>query len=233
MDIKKLIMSPYGSIRCLWQHSPRTGFLILFVLATTAYAQEHELRSNYPSIRLDSPLLKMLDGKEGLGIGGNVYGMIMKLRLHLKNMRFGAQQKDKTFVGIYTWEEKPVTFADMIAIEESGTKCSSLLLDVKKEFNHIIQPLLNIARGSKKTMVTLISEFSAKAHLPHTVLLDWAHTPEGQEEKALEEHIHTFKAMDQFLDDLIYYLESLLRSCPKARKQFEAILAQKISAAAV
>lgn len=176
---------------------------------------------------LESDVIKFIDGLTGLGIDGQIFGMMMKLRLELNSMRFGIKQTNGIYLGYFDYPLDKKTVQDFIALEKEGNNLAPYLAQAKQIFNEKTHSFLQIAHGAKQNIVVLISEWSARAHRPQTILLDWANMPEGYEQQALEKRVHNFKEMDQFLADLIYFLESLMRSCPKAYKQFKDLIDQK------
>lgn len=206
--------------------------ILLVVLSLGMYSYSHaetETRADgLAALTLESELVKFVDGKSGLGIDGQTFGMLMKLRITLKSMQLGIKQTDGSLVGYYTYQDKKYTTKDFIALEAAGTKTSTELNTALNDFNKKVQPLLEMSRGAKQNMVDLISEWAKLAKRPHTQLLNWAHTPEGQEQKELAMRITSFTEYDNFISDLIYFLETLMRSCPKAHHQFKELIKQQM-----
>ena len=73
-------------------------------------------------------------------------------------------------------------------------------------------------------MLVLIGEWSQKAHRTDSHLLEWANVKEGNESNAICTKLTTYYLFDQFVEDLIYFLETLFRSCPKACAQFKEMM---------
>lgn len=190
-------------------------------------AQHDDTRTPNSPLTLESPALEFVDGIH-IGFDGQKYGVVMRLRQDLNKIRWGIKQNDGSYVGHYTYQGKAITLADLVALESQGVDLSSLLAAAKSEFNQKVQPLIAMGRGGKQHMMLLIQEWAAKAKRPNSDLLVWAHTPEGQESQSLEKNITTFKQFEQFIDDLVYFLETMLRSCPKAYKQFKDMVDQKL-----
>ena len=99
-----------------------------------------------------------------------------------------------------------------------------LLPSVINDFLDLTKPFLADARGAKGQMIVLIGEWAQKAHRKDSHLLEWANVKEGKESNAISTKLTTFFLFDQFVEDLIYFLETLLRSCPKACAQFKEMM---------
>ena len=207
-------------------------FLVLILLAfpfKTTANEGDDTRPMAPEIiTLESPVIEFVDGKTGLGIDAQVYGMMMKLCYAFEGLRSGIKQTDGTFIGSYTFNGKKVTAIELAGLEAQGISVSHLLASAKQEVHQKIQPMIQIARNSKQHMVILIQEWATKAKRANTHLLQWASTPDGQEQQSLETNITSFKAFEQFLADMAHFLKSMLRSCPKAYKQFKDLVNQKL-----
>lgn len=205
--------------------------LILMLGAITqlrgTISQDDTRGSSNPPLTLESPALEFVDGMH-IGVDGQKYGVIMRLRQDLNRIRWGIKQGDGSYIGHYMYQGKPIQLADLVALESKGIDVSSLLAAAKNEFNQKVQPLIAMGRGGKQHMVLLIQEWANKAKRSNSDLLVWAYTPEGQESQSMQKNITTFKQFEQFLDDLVYFLETMLRSCPKAYKQFKDMVDQKL-----
>ncbi len=198
--------------------------------------------NDFPPLVLEAEILELVDDFP-LGVNPDTVGMIMKLRLDINKRRFGAKSANG-LTGFYTFEGKKWTLQSLIELEEKLMRSNSsddqkrlgavkqLLQSVKEEFIELVKPFLADARGAKAQMVILITEWSVKAHRQDSHLLHWSHTKEGDETSAVYSKLTTFKTFDQFCCDLIYFMETLLRSCPKACAHFKQIMEQKQSASA-
>ena len=173
-----------------------------------------------------------------LGVNPDTVGMIMKLRLDLNKRRFGAKSANGP-IGFYTFEGKKWTLQMLIELEMQLLRSNSaadqkrlatlkeFFQTIKEELIELVKPFLADARGAKAQMVVLITQWSVKARRQDSQLLNWAATREGDETGAIYSKILTVKAFDHFCGDLIYFLETLLRSCPKACAHFKQIMEQK------
>lgn len=104
---------------------------------------------------------------------------------------------------------------------KSKQELRACLLAIKKEFEEKVAPFEKNARGAKDQMLYLMTESCQKHNHPDSALLKWADTQEGNEMAYMRDHINTLQAFDQFCGDLLNFLEDLMRSCPKAWKQFK------------
>lgn len=197
--------------------------------------------NEFPPLVLEAEILEIVDDFP-LGVNPDTVGMIMKLRRDINKRRFGTKNA-AGITGFYTFEGKLHTLASLIEVEDHLMRSNSIhdkkrLEDLKKffgtikdEFIELVKPFLADARGAKGQMVILITEWSVKAHRSDSQLLNWSTTKEGEETSAVYDKITSIKAFDQFCADLLYFLETLLRSCPKACAHFKQIMEQKQQAA--
>lgn len=208
-----------------------------YVLALALLATAALHANDFPPLVLEAEILELVDDLP-LGVNPDTVGMIMKLRLDINKRRYGAKSANG-LTGMYTFEGKKWTLHMLIDLEEKLMRSNSaddqkrlaalkeLLQSVKEEFMELVKPFLADARGAKAQMIILITEWSVKAHRQDSHLLHWSHTKEGDETSAVYSKLTTFKTFDQFCCDLIYFMETLLRSCPKACAHFKQIMEQK------
>lgn len=211
--------------------------IALLLLAGTLNASEEKAPSQV--IVLENEVLHIVDGN-ALAINGTTIGMMLHLRSEVSKRRFGAKGADGKLVGMYTFAGQKHTMQSLIELESEYTanptaenqKKAAELHDffqntIKDEFIALMSPFLDDARGAKPQMVKLITEWATKANRLSSQLLAWSHTKEGSETVAVKENIKTIKAFEIFCVDLVNFLESLMRSCPRACQQFKDILEQK------
>jgi hypothetical protein len=207
--------------------------LLLLILACTLSCSANE----FPPLTLEADILEFIDDFP-LGVNPDTVGMIMKLRRDLNKRRIGT----KTANGIdafYSFEGKKWTLQMLLELEIQLLQSNSavdqrrlaslyeLLQKIKEDYVELVKPFLADARGAKSQMITLITEWSVKANRQDTHLLHWANTKEGEETNAIYSKLATYRLFDQFVADLLYFLETLLRSCPKACAHFKQIMEQK------
>lgn len=206
--------------------------LIIFLISLNLNAT-----TEFPPLTLEAEILEIVDDFP-LGVNPDTVGMIMKLRRDLNKRRFG----NKTSAGVegfYTFEGKKWTLQNLIELEAQLTKSNSsadqkrlanlkeLFQKIKEEFIELVKPFLADARGAKGQMIILINEWAGKANRHDSQLLNWSTTKDGEETTAVYSKILTIKMFDMFVSDLLYFLETLLRSCPKACAHFKQIMEQK------
>lgn len=209
-------------------------FLVCFINATLLSIETRD----FPPIILTDPKLKLVDGFSW-AMDGKQYKKTMKFRLQLNQRRFG-EKTQHGLVGIYTFEGTKYSLQMLIELEEKYSKNSTsadqkrlnalqelLHNTIIEEFVELSQPFLADARGAKKDMMALITEWSIKAARKDSHLLEWGASKEGEETQVVRTKIKTIKEFDQFCCDLVYFLETLMRSCPIATEQFKELLKQE------
>lgn len=196
------------------------------------------IHADHTPITLQAEILEIIDGFS-LGVNGITVGMIMRLRLDLNKRRFGRTNASAPVVGNFEFEGKKYTIAELTALEQKLMQSNSaadqkrlknlraILTAIIDDFVELTKPFLADARGAKGQMVMLIGEWAHKAHRSNSHLLEWANVEEGKESTAIYQKINTIALFEQFVDDLLYFLETLLRSCPKACAQFKEMMEQK------
>lgn len=209
----------------------KNWILLLLLIATLSNA-------DHAPLTLHAEILEIIDGF-ALGVNGITVGMIMRLRLDLNKRRVGKTSASQPVIGSYEFEGKKHTISELVAIEKKLTTSNSsadqqrlkmfksILTKVIDDFVELTKPFLADARGAKGQMIVLITEWAQKAHRADSHLLHWANVEEGKESSAMYQNINTITAFEQFVDDLLYFLETLLRSCPKACAQFKEMMEQK------
>lgn len=213
--------------------------------------EHHDARTTRTGIILTSPLIPILDGlfinatqvKMMLAVHKKIkdilYGEKNKAGVLEGRYTFEGQKHSvKSLLAIETPLEtdyatqRAALLADPVknqneisvldlAYNKTKHNLRTCLLEVKKEFEEKIAPFEKNARGAKDQMLYLMTESCQKHNRPDSGLLTWADTQEGNEMVYVRDHINTFYAFDQFCTDLLNFLEDLMRSCPKAWKQFK------------
>lgn len=207
--------------------------IILSMILAASNLQANE----FPPLTLEAEILELVDDFP-LGVNHETVGMIMKLRRDLNKRRFGTKTANGV-TGFYTFEGKSHTLTSLIELENLLMRSNSAsdqkrleelkkhFQTIKEEFIELVKPFLADARGAKEQMLVLITEWSVKAKRQESQLLNWSSTKEGEETTAVYGKLTTVKAFDQFCADLLYFLETLLRSCPKACAHFKQVMEQK------
>lgn len=210
-----------------------------FFILTPLQANTPEEKGATSVVLLENEVLHIVDGNP-LAINGTTIGMMLHLRSELGKRRQGAKGTDGKLTGMYTYEGVKHTLKSLIELEdqllnnptaENQKKLQDLHVyfngAIKDEFLKLVAPFLDDARGAKDQMVRLITEWAQKTKRMNSHLLAWSQTKEGNESTAIKENIPTIRRFDEFCSDLVNFLESLMRSCPKACQQFKDILEQK------
>lgn len=205
--------------------------LLLLTLLVSAVHADHT------PLTLQAEILGVIDGF-ALGVNGNTVGMIMRLRLDLNKRRFGKTSSN-AIQPLFDFESKKYTLRQLVELEDTLMRSNSssdqqrlsalrkVLRYIIDDFIELTKPFLADARGAKGQMLVLIGEWAQKADRIDSHLLEWANVKEGEESGAIYQKLNTIKLFDQFVDDLLYFLETLLRSCPKACAQFKEMMEQK------
>ena len=214
--------------------------IIFFIILMNLKSFATELR-DFPSIILTDPKLKFVDGFSW-AMDGKQYKKTMKFRLQLNQRRLG-EKKETGLIGLYVFEEIHYSLKELTKLEEQLLGNNDLMEQnrlaaleaylkdhIIEEFVDLSQPFLQDARGAKKDMMALIIEWAHKANRKDSYLLDWGASKEGEETQVVRTKIHSIAAFEQFCADLVYFLETLMRSCPIATQQFKELLKKEQAA---
>lgn len=210
-------------------------FSLVTLIILLSINATHTQTRDFPAITLTDPKLKLVDGYSW-AMDGKQFKKTMKFRLNMNQYRFG-EKTEQGLVGLFTFEGEKHSLATLIELEEELMHSNStsdqrrlkalheyLIKMIIEEFVELSQPFLADARGAKKDMMALINEWATKAHRKSSYLLDWGASKEGEETQVVRTKIKSVKEFDQFCSDLVYFLETLMRSCPIATQQFKEIL---------
>jgi len=180
-------------------------------------------------IILTSEVIKFVDGAS-YGIDGNSVGLMLQIRNFSKLMLYGQCDTQGNPVGLFEFENKLYTVIDLCELEQQLTqeknikKLGSLATCLKKAktvFSKKVEPFMETARGAKDPIIQLISEFCHKTHRKHSQLPAWAKIRDGKETEHFDVTTQSFNDLRLFLEDLIDFMTSLIKSCPKAQEQFK------------
>ncbi len=173
-------------------------------------------------------LLALLDGNI---INAEIVKVMIEAGKGIQNVQHGDHDplNRNHRIGRYSFRGQPFTVAQLAELEKNfvgDQELNQLLIQAKAEFEGSVARFMGRARGVKEILVKLIEE-SCKCHNRHnSLLLAWATAPEEHEMLVFHTDIQSFKALNDFCQDLMNYLGDLMTSCPKAMKQFKDKQAQ-------
>ena len=191
--------------------------------------------SNAEPLTLKDPVIKLIDGMR-IGVDGEKIGFMLKIRLRIKTMQYGTKIAPNVFKGEYIFQNKPYSINELVHVESKFktahdadpkkiTELSAVLADAKQDFVKEIMSFMETARGMKKHITKLIDESCKRRDRKDSELRRWGAAKEGHEEKQFNDDIKDFKTFDAFCTDLSNFLEDLIHSCPKGRKQLQQMIA--------
>ncbi len=204
--------------------------LSLFLLFTTCAA-------NQKQVLLESNLLKLVDG---FLINANTIELIRNYQRGLLHIVYGNKEGDGSRHGDYEYRGKRYTLHELSQVEqnlmqkkdmyspaefESNIKqLESTMIKAKDDFIEKSKKFRTVGAGSKHITSKLIEESCKKRGRKNSILLIWGNAPEDQEDEILYREAHTFLEFEQFVIDLLNFLDDLIHSCPKAQEKFKARL---------
>jgi hypothetical protein len=203
--------------------------IMLFIALCSSLA----LYTKQNHILLTSPVIEFLDGKPW-GIDGEAIGYMRQVGLNIIKMQYGTfKASDNAYVGMFDFEGNLYSIKQLIALNreflrtmpsgKTHEKLMPCLAFVVEYFIETIQPFMGQARGAKSQVTVLIGEWAEKHNRKDSDLLRWAETTEDEEFNLFKKNIQSFEALDNFCTDLVCFLGDLIRSCPRANKQFEVL----------
>lgn len=188
-------------------------------------------------IVLESNLLKLVDG---FLINANTIELTRNYQRNLLHIVYGTKENNGSRHGDYEFNNKLYTIHDLSGIEQDLVKkeasysaheyerlqkqLQTTLLKAKDDFIEKSKKYRAIGAGSKHITSKLIEESCKKRGRRNSVLLTWGSAPEEQEDMILYQEVHTFIDFEQFVVDLLNFLDDLIHSCPKAQEKFKARL---------
>ncbi|BDC34164.1 hypothetical protein Noda2021_01220 [Candidatus Dependentiae bacterium Noda2021] len=197
----------------------------------------HATTHEFPDVTLKSDVIKIIDNFP-LGIDVQAILKFLNLRQSLKNMLYGIKENDGTYIGIYIYENEKRSIESLIELEQALLASPSLtqeqtnqlmsiksvLAQAKKDFLEKSRPLMEDAQGAKQPMIMLMKEWAQKANRKDSYILRWSTAKEGEETTYFEQNVTNLTLFKTFAHDLIHFLETLIKSCPKACDSFKDFL---------
>lgn len=216
----------------------KTQLLSLLATSTLLCVQPSmSTTPTFPDVTLSSDVIKIIDNFP-LGIDVQAILKFLNLRQSLKNMLYGVKDEHGTMVGLYDFGTGKACIDELIEREqkllvqqkltESEHKelinIKAVLEHAKKDFLEKSKPLMEDAQGAKQPMIVLMREWASKAHREDSYILNWSNAKEGEETTYFEQNVTNLKLFKIFAHDLIHFLETLIKSCPKACDSFKDFL---------
>lgn len=196
---------------------------------------------DFPAIYIKGPKLVVgytIDMIDGTMFNGEKFHNTMKLRTNLNERRFGTKT-NQGLVGYYTYNDKKHSLESLIALEKNVQNnpqqtqdfFSYLQQSIIPDFLKLTEPFLADATGAKPAMMALIKEWAEKSGRTNSLLLAWGASKEGHESDVVRNQAKSIQDFDQFCADLVYFLETLMRSCKVATQQYKEYLQQLVNSA--
>ncbi|MFZ5953949.1 MAG: hypothetical protein ACOYT8_02480 [Candidatus Dependentiae bacterium] len=192
---------------------------------------------DFPDVTLSSDVIKIIDNFP-LGIDVQAILKFLNLRQSLKNMLHGVKNEHGVVTGLYNFGSGKACIDELIELEQkllAQQKLSeqehvqlvnikTVLEHAKKDFLEKSKPLMEDAQGAKQPMIVLMREWALKTHREDSYILNWSTAKEGEETAYFEQNVTNLKLFKIFAHDLIHFLETLIKSCPKACESFKDFL---------
>ena len=180
---------------------------------------ETQRKKNDNDVILESAILRTADGHF---ITYDDVGILLQLREYLRTILFGTKDKSGILTGPYTFDGIPHCLRTLTLLEKKldVTARDAWLIQVRDAFKERTKDTKKRAEGTKTQQYMYIKESCRLHNRPNSILLLWAQAPEGQEDDAIDTYVSNFYDMAKFVIDLMNFLDDMVSSCPKAKKQF-------------
>lgn len=180
--------------------------------------------------------LSLVDGTPQAGIQQRV-----ALLRDISEMQWGKKNKQGKIVRKFLrLQGKPVTLKELLEIEatasdEQREAFKVSIEDAIKYFERIYAPYWEKAQRLKPILAQVIRDWAKeqrvheqeKEHTETTLLESWGNQPAGTERLFFREKIVSFKALDEFLEELKLFLVDFILSCPLSLLEYEKALATR------
>jgi len=199
--------------------------LSLALLITAPY-----IIANHPvrTIKLENPILSMIDGKQ-VGINGENVALTRKYQSNILDILLGPNTKNGRH-GVYEFDGKKYNAQQLREIEEAFDHTTShehrdqmqvALKKMRDDFEAISEEFKETAKTSKPIMAMLIEESCQKRGRGNdSLILIWAKSKEN-EYTLFNRHVRSVKDFEVFMTDLYNFLGDLVASCPIAQRQLK------------
>lgn len=212
---------------------------ILFSLLVASSAYAATPTRDFPPLYIKGPKLIVgytIDMIDGTMFNGEKFHNTMKLRTNLNERRFGTKT-NQGLVGFYTYKGNKCSLESLVALEKNANPqelkelFKFLQQVIVPDFLKLTEPFLVDATGAKPAMMSLIKEWSERAGRNNSLLLAWGASKEGHESDVVCNQAKTIEDFDGFCADLVYFLETMMRSCKVATQQYKDFLKQLVNQA--
>lgn len=201
------------------------SLLLYKTIYTTESNKQTRVAHGQQNIILESTVLHLFDGTS-IGINANVIELIGLTRRETNKILVG-KKKDGKRIGLYKLNGILYSVKELIKIKQQATLSSEkaqelqkCFLQAKNDVRKTFEPFLESIQKTKYYMTKLIEESCRKRKNMDSYLLNWAEEKPGAEEKSFNNNINTLEDLNKFCSDLLNFLGDMVRSCPKAQKQF-------------
>lgn len=198
------------------------SFFTLMILCTTIIQGEsntEKQRKKNENVILDSAIIRTADGHF---ITYDDIGIMLQLREYLRTILYGTKDSHGTIVGPYTFDNTAHSLRSLTILEKKldANLRNKWLKEVRDAFKERTKDTKKRAEGTKTQQYMYIKESCRLHNRTNSVLLLWAQAPEGKEDDAIDTYVLSFYDMAKFVIDLMNFLDDMISSCPKAKKQF-------------
>jgi len=162
-------------------------------------------------IKLETNMLKAFDGTV---INWKTINLITGYKKKLEkfmHQSYSLQSGNKTIFNLMHLEDS----------QELPDQARDLLPSIRQNFITFSEPFLNYLQTVKSGLIVLIEEDCQKRDRPDSTLLKWAHIGLGEEHALFADKIISYRSLCTFCVDVLYFLEDLMYSCPKATQSYE------------
>lgn len=192
-----------------------------FFVQTSWTTTHHNLGEKNEKIRGN------LEALDGIVINGGTVLIMVTVGRDLQRFIHGDRNpadKNKR-IGKYTLNgQAGLTIEDLRqrqAADPSNPELASILVAAKKDFEEMVAPFINQARGTKMFLILSIEESCKRRQRTNSLLLAWANAPDGHETVLFHNEINTFQGLCDFCNDLTNFLGDLIETCPLAKEQYK------------
>lgn len=188
------------------------------------------LKASEKCIKLDAPILGVIDGVKGMMDGDKVWKMLY-LGQQLNQFMYGMLDASKKRVPQHLYKGKSYTLEQLVTIEEEIERLKSkdpvsyqkdkeelakTLESLKETFLGFTNKVLVDARGASEQTYALIDDFIGK--YGDSILKYWR--IDRNETESLHRRVVSINLCFTMSVDLYHFLKAMICSCPKALQMY-------------